>query len=214
MFGGAFDTSMSNPLAGYAVACLIYVGAVADEDPSTWARPSTVLWQLPSILESRTSDDDRHTWRDAAARGSKQVAALISRWGITDQRRYQDNSRESLRDETWRNLHNHSAMRKRTGLPTSSSKPIWALEPHFADLFEPSLDGDELTDAINQWIATHLDASARLKVQVAHHRQASACGRRVREGGRDLCRGRGNGDVEAHAAAARRVRGVRAIADP
>ncbi|MFC6345543.1 alkaline phosphatase family protein, partial [Nocardioides hankookensis] len=30
-------------------------------------------------------------------------------------------------------------MRKRSGVPTSSPRPVWALEPEFADLFDPGL---------------------------------------------------------------------------
>lgn len=171
LFGGAFDTSLSSPLAGFAVASMIYVGAVADEDPETWARPTTVLWQRDEVLSSHGGEDDRAAWRDAAARSSERLGSLLESWGITGARRYKENSRESLRDETWRELHQKGAVRKRTGIATSSDKPRWALEPHFADLFDPSLRDDALADAITQWENTYLDASSLLRANVAHRRR-------------------------------------------
>lgn len=174
LFGGAFDAAMFSPLAGYAVSCLIYVGAVADEQPTTWARPSTVLWQRPWVLENCTSDAERAEWREAASKTSATVQALLDKWNVSVPRKYQDNSRESLRDETWRSLHQHSAMRRRTGVKTSSSLPTWALEPHFADLFDPALTGADLEQALADWIDKHLDPGARLKAHIAHNRNVQA----------------------------------------
>lgn len=163
----AFDTAAANPLAGWAIAALIYVGAVADEEPQVWARPSTVLWQRATVLVNHTSDRDRTTWRQAAARNSKAVDKLLASWDVTDQPRYADNSREPLRDETFRLWGTHGVLRHRPGIKTSASTPRYALEPHFADLFDPTLQGDDLDDAITTWVNDHLDPGARLKATMA-----------------------------------------------
>lgn len=174
LFQGAFDTTLFNPLAGYAVSSMIYVGAVFGDEPETWARPSTVYWQRPGVLTNRTTDEERAAWRAAASRSSAAVEKLLTEWGVTEARRYADTTREPLRDETWRGWQSLGAARRRTGIPTSSSAPTWALEPHFADLFDPALNDVALTDALDAWVAKHLEVGARLKVQVAHERQVTA----------------------------------------
>jgi hypothetical protein len=65
----AFDTVMSSPLAGAAVAALIYVDAVAATNlPETfWARPSMVTW-MSEDMRARGSEEDRRDWRTAASK--------------------------------------------------------------------------------------------------------------------------------------------------
>lgn len=70
----AFDTVLSNPLAGWAVAAMIYAGAVAeDESPTVWARPSTITWQQDSVLSDHGTDSERVAWRTAAARSQREL---------------------------------------------------------------------------------------------------------------------------------------------
>lgn len=163
----AFDTVLSNPLAGLAVTVLLYIDAVCKvEDPAdavTWARPSTVTWMSQEAL-SRQSDDDRAVWRKKAAGQKKHVEALHQSWGVPFAPMYADNSRETLRDETFRLWHEHGAMRKRADVATSSSRPRWVLLDDFADLFEPNLTGEALETAANEWRERHLDPGTRLKV--------------------------------------------------
>lgn len=163
-----FDTVLSNPLAAWAVAAMIYVNAVADEAPETWARPSTILWQRPSVLVDHGSVEKRAAWRDAAARSEARLRQLLAEWGVVDERAYADNTRETLRDETLTTWSQLGAVRRRVGQPTSSPRPIWALEPHFADLFDPTVVDDQLDDAVTDWTSTHMAPSARLKALLAH----------------------------------------------
>jgi hypothetical protein len=153
-----------------AVAALIHVDAVcsAGDKPEAvhWARPSTVIWMSDEAL-SRTTEADRLALRAAAAKGSKQVEALHKSWGVNFQPAYKDNSRETLRDETFRKWREHGALRMRPGLATSSSLPRWALFDDFADLFDPDLDGDAFQQAADQWREKHLDPGARLKALFA-----------------------------------------------
>lgn len=171
----AFDTVMSNPLAGHAVAAMIYIDAVATSDPSTtvWSRPSTVTWMSNEVLAC-TSEADRDAWRVAARRSRQAVTDLLASWGLSFTPAYADNSRETIRDETYRKWREAGALRKRSGVPTSSPSPVWALEPAFADLFDPALTGADLNAAIETWREGHLSPGAKLKAAYAIHEAQSS----------------------------------------
>lgn len=172
----AFDTVLSNPLAGMAIAALLYIDAVSGPtDPQedvTWARPSTVIWMSSTALAS-DGDADRVAWRTAAAKGKKHVELLLESRGATHAPAYAENSRETLRDETFHLWREHGAMRMRSGLPTSSSKPRWALMDHFADLFNPELDAQALVEAADRWREQHLNPGAKLRAAFAASAQDS-----------------------------------------
>lgn len=168
----SFDTVLSGPLAGWAVAAMIYVGAVAgEEDPTIWARPSTITWQQEAVLTERGSDADRLAWRSAAAKRQRDLQELLTTWGYRHEPRYRENSRETLRDETLKKWNELSAVRRRAGIPTSSSKPTWALEPHFADLFDPELRDMALDDAIAGWTSNRMTPGYRLRAQQARRQE-------------------------------------------
>lgn len=172
----AFDTVLSSPLAGMAIAALVHVDAVCAAGDAaegvTWARPSTVIWMTDETL-AHSTDDERKTWRTAAARGSRYVAELHDQWGVASQPVYKENSRETLRDETFRRWREHGALRMRPGLPTSSSLPRWSLLDDFADLFDPGLTGDLFEAAATHWREAHLDPGARLKAAFALDAEAA-----------------------------------------
>ena len=161
----AFDSTLSGDLAGWAVASLIYMDAVAPEgiDPPVWARPTSILWQQLEVLETRVSDEERRAWCEAAALNNRKLSELLERWNISLNPRFRENSREAVRDEIlsgWRDL---GVVRQRAGIPTSSSKPRWALEEHFAELFNPNIIETDFLNIVNEWTARHLDVGARLK---------------------------------------------------
>ncbi len=172
----AFDPVLSSPLAGQAIAALIDVDAVcaANDDVSRvhWARPSTVIWMSDEAL-GRSGDSDRTDWRNAAARSRNALETLHTEWGVAFTPAYRENSRETLRDETFRKWREHGALRMRPGLATSSSKPRWALVDDFADLFDPSLRGHDFVDAATAWRDNHLDPGTRLKVNFALDKEAA-----------------------------------------
>lgn len=171
----AFDSVMSNPMAAAAVAALIYVDAVvAEQAPSpevdrSWARPSTVLWMSDAVL-LRQDPAERLGWHAAALRGKRHLRELLAVWGIAHVPWYADNSREPLRDDILPRWQEHGAVAARAGLPTTSSRPRWALTSSFADLFSPALLGADLGAAIESWAAEHLTASARTRTLVAGQR--------------------------------------------
>lgn len=163
----AFDTVMSSPLAGAAVAALIYVDAVADDPPKLfWARPSMVTWMSETMRE-QDSDEDRLAWRGEAVKGAKALSGLLQSWGVPDTPGYADNSRETLRDETFRKWRDHGALRERPDLPKTSSAGRWAMEPHFADLFAPGLSDADVEVAATGWREAHLSPAAKLRVRFA-----------------------------------------------
>ncbi|MGW2853398.1 BsuBI/PstI family type II restriction endonuclease [Streptomyces sp. NPDC001215] len=167
----AFDSVFSSPLAAMAVSALIYVDAVCGSDDETdaiqWARPATVLWMSKGAL-AHSAEAERVAWRTASTKGNKQVAALHTEtWGETFRPSYRDNSRETLRDETFKEWQSHNAIRQRVDIPTTSSQPRWALLDHFADLFDPDLSGEGFETAARTWRDRHLDPGARLKTAFA-----------------------------------------------
>jgi len=163
----AFDAVMSSPLAGAAVAALIYVDAVADDPHNLfWARPSMVTWMSEAMRE-QDSDEDRLAWRGEAARGAKALSGLLQSWGVPDTPGYADNSRETLRDETFRKWREHGALRERLDLPKTSGAGRWVMEPHFADLFAPGMSDADVEIAAAGWREAHLSPAAKLRVRFA-----------------------------------------------
>lgn len=169
----AFDTVLANPQAARGVAAMIYVGSVVPDEgehpqpDNVWTRPSTVMNMSDEAL-ARDDEASRRAWAAAEARGVKQVAGLLASWGLEHRPWYAPNSREGLRDETWKKWRTHGAARDLQGLPSSSSRPRWALTASFADLFDPSLEGEALADAIERWRRTHMAPGDLIKIQHAN----------------------------------------------
>lgn len=176
----AFDTVLSSPGAGAAVAAMLYVDAVVrDDDPmptdARWARPTTCLW-LSEEAYARQDAASRTEYYEAAvgARAKGQVEALHQQWGHPHKPLYGDNTRETLRDETFPAWLDHGALRVRPGVKTTSPAPRWALTASFADLFHPAFQGDALLTAIDGWRDAHMTPGARLKALTAHQRAQTA----------------------------------------
>lgn len=172
----AFDTVLSNPLAGWAVAAMIYIDAVVPASgdlPSDvrWARPTMVLWMSDEVY-ARDDPRSRTEWAAAAAGGNakKRVAELLDAWGLPFNPRYGDNSRETVRDETFPKWLDEGAVRVRPGVKTTSPVPRWALTDAFADLFDPALSGDVLLDAVEAFREERMSPGGRLKALIARQR--------------------------------------------
>lgn len=156
-------------LAARTFAAMLYVNAVHSEhdDLTTeigWARPSTVIW-LSDDVYAHDDEASRKQWSKAAARGRRQVEELHQQWGLsTSLRWYADNTRETLRDETLPHWLQVGGVRKRPNVPTNSSKPRWAMDDGFADLFNPALQDDALRQAIEVWRDSHLSPGDRLRI--------------------------------------------------
>jgi hypothetical protein len=171
----AFDTVLSGPLAGWAVAAMIYVDAIVPvmgvdlPHDATWARPTTVLW-MSAEAYARDDATSRAVWTAAQARGRKKVAELMEGWGVPFNPRYGDNSRETLRDETFPKWMDDGAIRVKPGVKTTSPLPRWALTDAFADLFDPGLGGDPLLERIEAFREDHMSPGGRVKALTARQR--------------------------------------------
>lgn len=172
----AFDTVLSNPLAGWAVASMIYVDAVVPAsgdllEDATWARPTMVLWMSDEAY-ARNDALSRAAWTAAAtgAQAKRAVADLLESWGLPFNAKYGDNSRETVRDETFPRWLDEGAMRERPGIKTTSPVPRWALTDAFADLFDPALADDELLERIEDFREHHMSPSGKIKALAARQR--------------------------------------------
>ncbi|WP_084437633.1 BsuBI/PstI family type II restriction endonuclease [Niveispirillum irakense] len=135
--------------AAATVAAFLYIGAVEGAD--IWANPVHVVRMGDSRMLFAADDAARAAYAKAAT-------AMGNRW-------YQDNSREQVRDEVIRQgLIPNGAIIERPGVPTTSSKPRYALAASFAALFAPALAGDALADAAAAWAQATLNAAARARI--------------------------------------------------
>lgn len=140
-------------LAAKTVFAMLYVGAV--EGTGCHAAPKHVY----RMTEEQASD------RTTAARRAYAEEVLKPGFKPLGHRWYADNTREPIRDETLREgLVAIGAVLTRTDLPTTSSKPRYALETGFADLLRPTLKGKALDSAIRAWQEVHLSKGAMTRI--------------------------------------------------
>lgn len=181
----AFDTALSNPLAAKAIVALIYVGAVTDDsadlaEAPRLAAPRQCLWLSQQVLDGWTAPVSRETWFQASRRGKGAVEEIERTWGLVFHQWASDNSREPLRDETFRSWKEHEAIRERLDLPTNSPRGRWALAASFADLFDPGLIGTDLDEVVEGWRDGHMSANARFRADTRRRRAQAAAGIEVR----------------------------------
>ena len=127
-------------MAAKTVFVMSYAGAIYSTD--RWVRPS----QITDMTDEQSlllDQDDRYSWSKLMLSNKKKKP--INPW-------YASNSREPIRDETIRTgLIPLQAVIVRSGIPTTSSKPTYALQQDFADLFDISLVDEPLFNAIDTW---------------------------------------------------------------
>lgn len=150
-------------LAAKVIFTMLYGGAVDGAD--VWIGPKHV-YRMSNDQAALTTPDVRQAY---ALNGWKPGFEPIGEvW-------YADNSRESIRDETLRTLKRSGAVVERP-VPTTSSKPRYALAPDFAQLFDPTIQGNDLAELIAKWRKTHLAAHALARVELVRQRIAGATG--------------------------------------
>jgi hypothetical protein len=160
------DSTLSSSLAAAAAFVCMYVGAIGT---ARKLRPSTVLWMCDTAATWRFATD-RDQWYHASLRNRKHVYDLLANRGVVHRAWYADNSRETLRDEIFRSWAAYGALLRDESLATTSSRPQWSLAPAFAALFEPGLDGKDLTRAIEGWQKQRLGPVALARTQIARDR--------------------------------------------
>lgn len=142
-------------MAARTVFVMFYVGAVSGTD--RWIRPSQVT-DMSDEQAALTDDASREAWTKLSMKKKKDRAA--GAW-------YAPNSREPVRDETLRaGLIPCRAVVQLQGVPTTSAKPTYALDPEFARLFDAALTGEELASAITAWRKSHLSKAALARQQL------------------------------------------------
>lgn len=141
-------------MAANVVYVMLYVGAV--EGLERWLGPKHV-YCMSEEQAGRLGDKERLAYGDNAWKAGFKPAGV--RW-------YADTTREPIRDETLRlGLAKVGAVVQRD-VPTTSSKPRYALQAGFAALFSPALHGEALRKAVSEWQRTHLDPLAMARIEL------------------------------------------------
>ncbi|MCK5874231.1 MAG: restriction endonuclease [Alcanivoracaceae bacterium] len=136
-------------MAVKTIYVMFYAGAI--HGLGRWIRPSQVT-DMTDEQAIMLSDGDRLSW--VARTLSSQKDRPLNTW-------YAANSREPIRDETLRTgLIPSQAAIERSDLPTTSSKPRYALNADFSKLFDPLLEGEAALNAFEDWRNRHLSKAA------------------------------------------------------
>ncbi len=138
--------------AAATVFTMLYIGAVEGTD--RWTAPKQIVRMTDEQAELRP-EGDRLSYATVSMKPGFSPAGKT--W-------YLENSREQIRDETIRQgFITNNAVLERPGIPTTSSKPRYALRADFAALFDPDLSGEAFEKAAAIWRENHLSASARAR---------------------------------------------------
>src|SRR2546427_10010209 len=138
-------------MAAKTLVVMLYAGAV--EGSGRWLRPDQVT-KMTNRQAARIDDAAREKWAlDSVAPGK--MKSVPGRW-------YAANTREPIRDETLRGgLVALGAVVERSGLPTTSAKPRYAIAREFADLLaQIAVEPGHATTIIARWQEQHLTAAA------------------------------------------------------
>jgi hypothetical protein len=155
---------------------MLYVDAVVPASgdlpkSASWARPTMLLW-LSDGAYARADGASRAAWRAAATgpQAKNAVANLMKSWSQLSDSKYGDNSRETIRGHVFPRWLDEGAMRVKPGVKTTSPLPRWALTDAFADLFDPSLNGEALTARVEAFRENHMSPSGKVKALTARQR--------------------------------------------
>lgn len=142
-------------LAASTVFTALYIGAV--EGSGRFLGPIHV-YRMTDEQAAKSSAADRLSYADGLLTRGYRIAGV--RW-------YADNTREPIRDETLRDgLVAVGAVVRREDIPTTSSRPRYALHRRFAALFDPGLDDNALGESISRFHNTHLTKSALARISI------------------------------------------------
>ena len=135
--------------AASTVFTMLYIGAVSGTDE--WVAPKQIVRMTDA--QAASSED--------TARTAYATASLRRGFHPEGKTWYLENSREQIRDETIRQgFIPNNAVIERPGVPTTSSKPRYALQADFAALFDPALSDHDVEKAAETWREQHLSATA------------------------------------------------------
>jgi len=136
-------------VAASTVFTMLYIGAI--EGAGEWAAPKQIIRMT----------DAQAALQEELKRAAYGVHSMEPGFQPTGKTWYNDGSREQIRDETIRQgFIPNNAVLERSGLPTTSPKPRYALRAEFAALFDPTLTGDRFDKATESWREKNLSATA------------------------------------------------------
>lgn len=143
-------------MAASTVFTMLYVGAI--EGTGRFLAPKHV-YRMTDVQARRLGDRDRLWYAEEC---------LKPGFNPRGRRWYLDNTREPIRDETLRDgLVAIGASIVRPGVPTTSSRPRYALRTSFAVLFDPGLGASAFEAAAEAWRRASLSAGALMRVALA-----------------------------------------------
>jgi hypothetical protein len=150
-------------MAARVVFVMLYSGAL--EGLGRWLGPKHVYGMSDAQAEI-LGEQERLAYGDSAWKpGFKHIG---ERW-------YADTTREPIRDETLRDgLVRVGAAVQRSDVPTTSSRPRYALCDDFAALFEPALEADAFASAVMAWQSEHLHPLALGRIAALRQGAATA----------------------------------------
>jgi hypothetical protein len=151
------------PIAASTIFTALYIGAI--EGAEIWLAPKHV-YRMTVEQSEKTSEIDRLWYASAVIKPKGKAPG--ERW-------YEDNTRESIRDDTLREAFVVvGAVIEKLGVATTSSKGRYALQASFAALFDPALTGSALDTAISAWRTTALSPGALARIALVRGGAAAA----------------------------------------
>lgn len=153
---------VTREMAARTVYMMLYIGALPGGEAFT---PRHVYRMTHEQAGLR--DDDSRVANIIAARG-RGYNPLGKRW-------YADNTREPIRDETLRyGLVELGAVIVDQTVATTANEGRYVLQPAFAALFSPDLEGEVLEQAISDWRDRNLNPGALARVRLLQQGMARA----------------------------------------
>jgi len=132
------------------------MGAV--EDSGIQLAPRHV-YRMTHEQSTKSTTDQRLEFIEASKQ--RDFKPIGERW-------YADNTREPIRDETLREgLVRIGAVVELEGVPTTSGRGRYSLKKDFAELFDPNLNGDNLSRKIDEWQKNNLSKAALTRLSLA-----------------------------------------------
>ena len=142
-----------SPAAAATVFVALYIDAIEGGAEVLQPKP---IYRMTEEQAALTSETDRQAFAKAM-RGRGQAVGT-TRW-------YQDNSRETIRDDVIREtLVPLGAIIADPNVTITANKPRYVLSAGFASLFDPTLQGGELAAAIMAWRASALSPGALARI--------------------------------------------------
>ncbi|MBS1530393.1 MAG: restriction endonuclease [Bacteroidetes bacterium] len=144
-------------LSASTIFTMLYIGAI--EGNEVYLGPVHV-YRMTHEQASKSDYQSRVSYsRDVLKKG----------FSVEGDRWYEDNTREPIRDETIKDGLVQIGVVGSLNLPTTSGKPRYFLKKSFADLFNPDLRDEELTNEIERWQDENISKAALTRLKLVKH---------------------------------------------